>query len=196
MRLSVFLLLSVLLTAGCSRYNYTPLDAANSKTVEKASYEAADTMASQAYSIINRETPLAVGTISDVNHIESSSALGRMISEQLSARFVQLGYNVSEPKLRSHINVQQPDDGGLAAGEYVTTRQSDALAAHTNARVVVSGTYATAGDHVLINVRMIDVLNAKVLAAHDYTLPMNADVRRLIVNDAAHSGIFTTGWAD
>lgn len=197
MRFSLFAcLVAFVMVGACTRYGATPFDMSASDTVAKASYKAADVLAGQAYNTLTTSTPLAIGTVSDVNRIESSSALGRMISEQIGARFVQLGYNISEPKLRADMNVQQPDDGGIGAGEYVISRRGDALAAHTNARVVMSGTYAAGGDHVLVNLRLIDVMNAHVLAAHDYALPMNADIRRMVQTDGGRGGIFSLRGAD
>lgn len=180
--------------SACGRYE-DPFTLSSAKTVQTATYKAADLLAGQALGVVGRDTPIAVGTLSDINDMETSTALGRMISEQLGARFVQLGYNVSEIKLRNDINVQQVADGGVSAGEYVFTRDRAQLAGNTNARAVVSGTYAVAGDNIVVNVRMIDVNNSRVLAAHDYTVPMNADTRRLLQTKGDQTGIFSSGWA-
>ncbi len=199
-RLKTLLLTSAVLLplslGGCDRYTSTPFDSPPSQGVQMASYEAADKLAGQSLNVVTRETPIAVGTLSDINDIESSSALGRMIAEQVGARFVQLGYTVSEIKLRADINVQQPNDGTAGAGEYMTSRNREQLAAHTNARAVISGTYAVAGENILVNLRLIDVNTARILAAHDYSMPMNEDTRRLLDSDTSTgSGIFSSGWA-
>jgi TolB-like protein len=190
--LVISLILPVLALGACSRYA-SPHDIGISPSIQTSNYKAADELSAQAP---GRDGAIAIATISDANNIETSSALGRMISDQLGARFVQLGYHVSEIRLRNDINVLQSADG-MADGEYVLSRNRDELAARTNARHVVSGTYAVGANSVLVNLRMIDANTSRVLAAYDYTLPMNGDVRRL-VETRAHSGdknIFSSGWA-
>src|SRR5690606_9169458 len=186
--------LSLSLSACTSRWSTPPLDFTSSNMVREASYKAADQLAGQSISAAGRETALAVATLSDVNNIETSSALGRMIAEQVGARFVQLGYNVSEVKLRNDISVLQLPDDGASAGEYVLSRDAMQLAGKTNARAVVTGTYAVGGDTILVNLRMIDTNTSRILAAHDYARPMNADTRRLIDNEEGGT-IFSKGWA-
>lgn len=162
--------------------------------MSNASYKAADMLAGQSLNVIGRDATIAVGTLSDVNAVETSSAFGRMVAEQVGARFTQLGYNVSEIKLRSDISVQQTTNTA-AAGEYVFSRDRMALAGLTNARAVVSGTYAVAGENVLVNLRMVDTSTSRVLGAYDYTLPLNNDIRRLVQVDGGQTGIFSSGWA-
>lgn len=183
------------LGACSSRYATTPFDMTNPKTVMSGSYKAADMLAAQSLNIVSPDTPIAVATFSDVNKIESSSALGRMIAEQIGARLVQTGYNVSEIKLRNDINVQQALDSSAESGEFVLSRNRVALAGHTNARAVVTGTYALAGENVLVNARLIDVNSSRILAAHDYTMPLNSDVRRLLQADGNNTAVFGSGWA-
>ena len=184
-----------LMLGACDRYMDTPFDSTPSRGIQTASYQAADQLAGQSLNVVTRDTPIAVGTLSDINNIESSSALGRIIAEQVGARFVQLGYNVSEVKLRGDINVQQLPDGGVKAGEYVLSRDATQLAGKTNVKAVISGTYAVAGDNILVNLRLIDVNTARVLAAHDYAMPVNADTRRLTESEAGGGAIFSKGWA-
>lgn len=188
---SLFLVLT--LVTACTRYGGIQNLGGNS-SIQTASYKAAEALSTQSGS---PQGTIAVATISDSSLIETSSPLGRMISDQLGARFVQLGYNVSEVRLRNDINVQQSYDG-VWDGEYVLSRDRAQLAAKTNARSVVSGTYVVGSDSVLVNLRMIDVNSARVVAAYDYSLPMSDDVRRLVRSEAGGSGtgIFASGWAN
>lgn len=187
---SLFLVLA--LVTACSRYG--GLQMGSHTAIQSSSYKAADALSQQSGA---PQGTLAVATISDSSLIETSSPLGRMISDQLGARFVQLGYNVSEVRLRNDINVQQSYDG-VWDGEYVLSRDRTQLAAKTNAKSVVSGTYVVGSDAVLVNLRMIDVNTARVLAAYDYSLPMTDDIRRLVRTEAGGSaaGIFAEGWAN
>lgn len=187
------LFLALTLVAACTRYGGLQNMGPNS-SVQTTSYKAADELSKQSGA---PQGTIAVATISDSSMIETSSPLGRMISDQLGARFVQLGYNVSEVRLRNDINVQQSYDG-VWDGEYVLSRDRTQLAAKTNAKSVVSGTYVVGSDTVLVNLRMIDVNTARVLAAYDYSLPMTDDVRRLVRTEGGSSaaGVFNAGWAN
>lgn len=187
---SLFLVLA--LATACTRYG--GLQTGSNTAIQSASYKAANELSKQSGA---PQGTLAIATISDSSLIETSSPLGRMISDQLGARFVQLGYNVSEVRLRNDINVQQSYDG-VWDGEYVLSRDRTQLAAKTNARSVVSGTYVVGSDSVLVNLRMIDVTSARVLAAYDYSLPMTDDVRRLVRSEGGSSaaGVFNSGWAN
>lgn len=189
--LSVLSLLIVVVAAlaGCSRYDM-PSTAALSPGIQSSSYRAVDQLLKQS----QPSGTVAVATINDINMMESSSPLGRIIADQVGARFAQLGHDVSEIRLRNDINVQQSMDTSWD-GEYVLSRDRTQLAAKTNARTVVTGTYALGADSVLVNLRMIDVNTARVLAAHDYSLPMSDDVRRLTRNEQG-GGMFSTGWAN
>ncbi len=189
-------ILAPLMLGACDRYMSTPFDSTPSRGIQTASYQAADQLAGQSLNVVTRDTPIAVGTLSNINQIETSSALGRMIAEQVGARFVQLGYNVSEIKLRNDISVLQMPDGGATAGEYVLSRDATQLASKTNAKAVVTGTYAVGGDNILVNLRMIDTNTSRILAAHDYAMPVNADTRKLIENEQNSGNIFSKGWAN
>lgn len=193
--LAFSLLLVLVLAAACTRYGGIQ-GGALGPSVQTSSYKAADELSKQSGGAGAGGT-IAIATIADGSLIETSSPLGRMISDQLGARFVQIGYNVSEVRLRNDINVQQSYDG-VWDGEYVLSRDRTQLAAKTNARAVVSGTYAVGTDSVLVNLRMVDVTSARVLAAYDYSLPMTDDVRRLVRTEAGGSGagIFSGGWAN
>lgn len=144
--------------------------------LQMRSYEAADVLVRQANNTITLDTPLIVGTLSDINRFEHSTALGRVIPEQVGTRLSQLGYNVQEVKLRKSINVNNDPS---TAGEFLTSRDPQDISSQQQAGAVISGTYAMANHNVLVNLRVIDTQTRRVLAAYDYTMPVNADIRAL-----------------
>lgn len=186
------LLGAALSLGGCSRYDFPSFNQEPKVSMTSSSYAATDMLVSQARNFITPQTPLMVGTLSDINQIETSSPLGRVIADQVAARLVQLGYNVTEVKLRQAVNVQQDSAGTAPAGEFVLSRNPENLASTTQAHAVVSGTYAQAAEGVLVNLRLMDVGTGRILAAYDYTLPMSEDVARL-VGDEGGFRIFGTG---
>lgn len=146
-------------------------------------YRAADDLIKQTQDTLPQNVPLVVGTISDVNKLESSSPLGRAIAEQLSSRFVQRGYTVSDLRFRNAINVKQGGKDAAAAGEYVLSRDTAVLKGEQEVGATITGTYAIANKQVLVNVRLIEASNSRVLASTDFRLPMSQDVQALSTNE-------------
>jgi TolB-like protein len=116
---------------------------------------------------------MLVATIADINALEKSSALGRVISEHLSSRLAQIGKSVVEMKLRNSVFVRNNQ------GEFLLTREIRELARAHNAGSVVVGTYTDGDTVVFVSLKLIDPANGLIMAAHDYALPMNRQVRRL-----------------
>lgn len=87
---------------------------------------------------------------------------GKVITGQVASRLQQLGFNVI-------------GDGGAA------TAPGDA---------VLTGQYARANGHVLVNLRLLDSSSGRVLAAYDYTLPVTGEISDLLGSDDR------AGWFD
>jgi TolB-like protein len=115
-----------------------------------------------------------VATLADINRLEQSSALGRLISEQLSSRFAQRGRTVVEMKLRNNVYVRNDQ------GEFLLTREIKELARAHNATAVVVGTYTDGNTFVFVSLKLIDPASGVILSAHDYALPMDRQVRQLV----------------
>jgi TolB-like protein len=138
----------------------------------KANYAAADVLASSIDKTGNK--PLLVSTLADVSKLEESSPLGRMISEQVASRFVQKGLPVVEMKLRDNVFVKNNE------GEFVLTRRIRELATSYDANTAMVGTYTDAGDYVFVSLKLVDVATSQILASHDYALPMQPEIRRML----------------
>ena len=75
------------------------------------------------------------------------------------------------------------ESGGLAlrpGGELMLSRRAHEVAQAQSAQAVLVGTYAVAPQAVYVSLRLVGAGNA-VLAAHDYTLPMDGNLRGLLV---------------
>ena len=108
MRLLVLLCVALLL-AGCasnksSNDNQTrrPQD----KDLVTESYVSADALLSQVPWLKENRQPLLTGTFVNVNSLEDSSALGRIVAEQMSSRFAQQGFTMVELKLRRNVFIK------------------------------------------------------------------------------------------
>ncbi len=120
--------------------------------------------------------PLLIATLVDINVLEKSSPLGRILSEQVSAVFSNAGFHMIEMKFRNSVYMKRNE------GELMLTREINEVAKQHNAQAVILGTYVTASDLVFINLKVVQPNTNIVLAAHDYALPLDSNIRALLTN--------------
>ena len=142
-------------------------------------YRATDRMLNQSMRV-SKNTPILVGTINDVDYLETSTTMGRVIQEQVMTRLTQRAYNVTELKLRNSLNIKQGLLDPLEAGEFMLSRDIEALRAEHKAAALITGTYAIAGEEVMVNLKLIDVATAKINGATDFSITLDRNTRRLI----------------
>lgn len=118
--------------------------------------------------------PFIVATLVNIDQLEQSSTLGRLISEQVASRMTQLGYGVLELKVRNGIYMKRNE------GELLLTREIKEVATTHNAQAVVVGTYAESSNLVYVNLKIVNPATSVVLAAYDYALPLDKQIQSLI----------------
>ena len=79
-----------------------------------------------------------------------------------------------EMKLRSGIYVRRTE------GELILTREIAELARQQRAQAILLGTYALGENAVFVNLKVVHPVTNVVLAASDYALPMNREIRGLL----------------
>lgn len=139
-----------------------------------ASYAAADALLARAPWLKERREPLLATTFVDINNLEMSSGLGRVIGEQVGSRFAQQGFTVIEIKMRNNIFVAE------GTGELMLSRSVREISQSHNAAAVITGTYAVARQSVYVTARLIRATDNLVLAAYDYVLPYGPDAKALV----------------
>lgn len=164
------MLAMLLVLAGCGSFYATQ----QGPTLSESSYAATDRLMQQSRGVITQQTVLSIGTLSDLNQPGETSALGRMIAEQIAARYVQLGYNVT-------VN---PDPGAdqITSGPAVpvTSLDSGPMSGPPPAGPArITGQYVMAKNDILINLRIVEQGTGRVLAAYDYSLPLTSDIKEL-----------------
>ena len=138
-----------------------------------SSYAAANALMAQVKPTLELDTPIIVATVVNLNRLDESSPLGRLVAEQVAGRFAQAGHRVLEVKLRNQLYLKRNE------GELVLTREVRDIAKQHNARAIVTGTYADSADRIFINLKMIEFETNVVLAAFDYQLEKDTQVRSL-----------------
>ncbi len=120
------------------------------------------------------DAPVLVATIVNINDLRRTAPLGRTLSEQYTTGLVHRGFNVKEVKLRGDLFVQE------GTGELLLSRELKDIARAHNASYVLVGTYSVAATLTHINLKMVRTQDARIIRAHDYALPNDRDVMRLL----------------
>jgi TolB-like protein len=166
-----------LLLAACSS---TPTkDEGNYATISsnqfiEANYKAADSLMHQISGKLQSDKPIIMATIVNIDALEQTSTLGRLVSEQVSTRLAQGGLNMLEMKLRNSVYLKRN------TGELMLTREIGEVAQAHNAQAIVVGSYAETSDMVFINLKVIQPNTNTVLAGQDYVLAKEAIVRSML----------------
>lgn len=175
MRGLVAVLLAAFL-AGCASSGYPE---AGSSHLIAANYRAADALLAIGRPQLDADKPIIVSTIVDIDDLERSSTLGRFISESVSARFTQSGYRMVEMKFQSAVYMKKNE------GELMLTRQIREIATSHQAQAVIVGSYSRAKTTVFVNLKVVRPESNIVIAAYDYSLPMNRDVCNMIYRESS-----------
>ena len=169
-------LAAALLLGGCASQQQKDTDytSVSANAFVAANYRAADALALQLRGKLLEDKPLIMATIVNIDALEQTSMLGRLVSEQLSTRLAQGGMNMLEMKLRNSIYLKR------GQGELMLTRELGDVAHTHNAQAVVVGSYAETRDAIFINVKVIQPATNLVLAGHDYVLAKEGTVRSML----------------
>lgn len=174
MKRSLLLPLFAAATLSLSGCAYTGKGSTQTPFID-TNYTAADTLLAQLRNRMPGGT-LLVATLVNIDALERSSTLGRLTSEQVSARFTQAGYQVVEMKFRNSVYMLQNQ------GELMLTREIHELARAHAAQAVIVGTYGESKDQVYVNLKVIQPSTNVTLAVHDYALPIDENIRTMLRN--------------
>lgn len=168
--------LAALALPGCANYYYGDgvprLSSLQPSDLLSLNYQAADQLLAQVN--LDPQFPLLVATLVHVDRLQESSRLGRIASEQIAGRIVQRGIRVTEVKLRDTL-VLQRDQGVL-----LLSRELQEVSQSQSAQAVLVGTYAPSVSQVYVSLKLVAPEGNVVMAAQDYALPMDANVRMLL----------------
>lgn len=118
--------------------------------------------------------PFLVTTLVNIDQLEQSSTFGRLISEQVTSRMAQMGFGVVELKVRNGVYMKRNE------GEFLLTREIKEVASAHKAQAVIVGTYAESASLIYVSLKLVNPANSMILAAHDYALPMDRQVRSML----------------
>jgi TolB-like protein len=166
------------LIAGCAGTGSNTADSRrqHDKDLVGESYYSADALLSQVPWLKENRQPLLTGTFVNINSLEDSSALGRIVADQISSRFAQQGFTMVELRLRRNVFIK------TNAGEFMLSREVRKLSRLHNAAAVIAGTYAVGRNNVYVSARLIRDADNLIIASYDYDLPLGPDTKALMVS--------------
>ncbi len=123
---------------------------------------------------LNHSQPVITASFVSVDNMQSSSTFGRQSSEIFATAISQAGVPVKEVKLRDSLFIQEN------TGELMLSRELRHLSTNHSAQAVAVGTYAVGGTHLYINVRIVRSSDSVILGSHNFSLPINRDIQRML----------------
>lgn len=118
--------------------------------------------------------PVLVATLVDQEDLGESSRLGRLFSEQYGSRLSNQGVRVVELKLREQLFMKQ------STGALLLSREVRDVSQAHDAQAVVVGTYTSSGQTLYVSLKLVKPEGNTVISAHDYALPLNANIKGLL----------------
>lgn len=161
---------ALLALAGCAQLPETPLQA----DLIALNRQAADALVENGR--LDPAQPLLVASFVNLDRLDESSRLGRLFSEQVGGRLTNRGYAVVELKLRDSLFFKQ------GQGALLLSREVHQVVRAHDAQAVVVGTYTASPTMLYVSLKLVGAQRNLVLAAHDYAVPLDANVRGLLVH--------------
>jgi len=125
---------------------------------------------------LDQDRPVIITTLVNIDDLQQSSTFGRQVSEVFSSAIASRDIPVVELKMRETVFVRE------GTGELVLSRELRHLSTSHDAQAVLAGTYAVGGKNLYVNVRIIKTTDNRVLGSHNFSLPINGDIRSLLSN--------------
>lgn len=138
-------------------------------------YQAADVLAYNLSADISKTLPIMFSSFVDIKNLHSTSALGRLLGEQIGSRFSQHGYNVIEMRLRTNSVQVTP-----ATGELALSRDMKHIRDPWDAQAVITGTYHIFDDKAVISARIVSTMDNSILSSHDFTFKLDRYLATLV----------------
>lgn len=136
--------------------------------------DACEDLVDDAEDLDRRNDTLLVASFAKLGALNESSPLGRLLAQQCANAIVEEGYQVSEALLADSLLID-PDQG-----EFLLSRDLNAVAQRNDAERVVVGTYTVGQERVYVTVKVVRASDARVLSAKSFELAIGDEVRALL----------------
>jgi len=113
------------------------------------------------------EEAVLTSSFVDLNRLEETSQMGRLLQSHIGARLVQLGYTVKEINLRHTMKINPGD------GETILSRDLSQITADQPVQAILVGTYSLNNRTLYITAKLVNPVNRNIIAAQSYKLCMD-----------------------
>jgi len=120
-----------------------------------------------------------VCTFVELKKLSRTSSFGRYVAEQLMNEMQQRHYEVVEIRKSQAILIQEK------RGEFGLSRNPTEVSQAVAAGAMLTGTYTTSKDSIVINARIIDNRSAKLLSSATAIIPRNQLAEQLLADTAS-----------
>jgi TolB-like protein len=156
--------------------NETRLTVSPFTDVLAASYTAADSLCEGLqWKGVQTDVRIIAASFVNVNRLEESSTLGRIVSEQISSRIAQNGFKVLDMKLRQDSIYMKKGQG-----EFLLSREIDKISKTYNGDFVLVGTYAVAEMSIYVSARIVDTADNSIASGYDFKIERNFQTDSLL----------------
>ncbi len=119
---------------------------------------------------------MMITTLAHLDNLESTTSLGRLMSEEFATWFASMGYRVQEIR-KGRMLLFAP-----GKGEFLLTRRSNLLETeNAEAALILAGTYSVTHKHVRFNVKLLHAASNEILAMCSGTAPLGPETRQLLM---------------
>ncbi len=120
------------------------------------------------------DLPCFVTTFVDIDNLQHSTRFGRVLAESVGSELFRQGADLKDVRPAKALYLQP------GTGELILSRVAQRLASSIGARAVVTGTYSDGSRSVVVNVRLIDLYNGKILSVAGEEIAKTEAVRALL----------------
>lgn len=125
--------------------------------------------------------PVIITSFVNLDNVKKTSGLGRLISENLMHELQVRKWNVIDIRLVKEVIVDE-------SGEFSLSRDIKKIKDSYNIRGIVTGTYSTVDDHVIVNARVMDIDSGIVVSSGQMALPLDG-IEQIAYSDTAPKAI-------
>ncbi len=129
---------------------------------------------------------LLMTTLVNLEKLEETSTMGRLLSEQIASRFTEHGFLLVEPKLMSGVKIV-PE-----TGEFMLSRHLQDISANHNVQAAIVGSYVRVADKLHINLKVVRLANNLTISSISSSLRMDEPIH-LMLSENRKSHIMHSG---
>jgi hypothetical protein len=136
-------------------------------------YRAVDRLVAEVPELAVGES-VVVGSIVDVQRVDTSVRFGNLVADLARSRLVQKGVPVSEMRMRTAVLLDTKQGAMTLANDRTAVRVPPSASA------ILTGTYAAGDVFIFVSLKLVAVNDARIVGAVDFAVPRHGSELLLI----------------